>query len=248
MDLPRYYTIREVNNRVINPFSEEKLADLGRRLHLLPGWTVLDLASGKGELLGTWARDHGITGTGVDISTVNRDLAEARAAELGVADRVRFIHGDAGGYVADEPVDVACCVGATWIGGGTAGTMALLDRSLRPGGLMLIGEIYWRVMPPDQATVTGCHLESVDDARALPDLVASFGDLGWDLVEMVLANEDTWDRYEAGHWLAMRRWLDAHPDDELAPQLRVELDTVPVQHVIYRRNYLGWGVFALLKR
>src|ERR1051326_5969901 len=155
MDLPRHYTIREVNHRVINPFSEEKLADLGRRLHLSPGWTVLDLACGKGELLSTWARDHGITGTGVAISTVTRELAEARAAELGVADRVRFIHGDAGGYVADEPVDVASCIGATWIGGGTAGTIALLDRSLRPGGLMLIGEVYWRVMPPDQATVDG---------------------------------------------------------------------------------------------
>jgi cyclopropane fatty-acyl-phospholipid synthase-like methyltransferase len=30
---------------------------------------MLDLACGSGELLCTWARDHGVSGTGVDIST-----------------------------------------------------------------------------------------------------------------------------------------------------------------------------------
>jgi SAM-dependent methyltransferase len=40
----------------------------------------------------------------------------------------------------DAPVDVAACVGATWIGGGVAGTVELLCQSLRPGGLMLVGE------------------------------------------------------------------------------------------------------------
>jgi SAM-dependent methyltransferase len=93
-------------------------------------------------MLCTWARDHGISGVGVDISTVFTDRARARAAELGVADQVVFVHGDACGYVANEPVDLAACIGATWIGGGVAGTVDLLGRSLRPGGLTLIGEPY----------------------------------------------------------------------------------------------------------
>jgi hypothetical protein len=36
----------------------------------------------------------------VDISTVFIGSARARAAELGVADRVTFVHCDASGYVA----------------------------------------------------------------------------------------------------------------------------------------------------
>jgi hypothetical protein len=32
---------------------------------------------------------------------------------------------------------------------------------------------------------------------------------------MVLADQDSWDRYEAAQWLIIRRWLDANPDDEL---------------------------------
>ena len=104
MDLPRSFTIRESSHRIHNPFTSEKLSALGRALGLVPGTQVLDLASGSGEMLCTWARDHRITGTGVDISTVFTDRARARADELGVTGQVTFVHGDASGHVSDEPV------------------------------------------------------------------------------------------------------------------------------------------------
>ncbi|MFD6285511.1 SAM-dependent methyltransferase [Streptomyces sp. NPDC060205] len=248
MDLPRSFTVRESGHRIHNPFTGEKLAALGRALGPAPGTAVLDLACGSGEMLCTWARDHRVTGTGVDISTVFLANARARAGELGVADRVDFLHGDAAGHVADEPVGIAACVGATWIGGGVAGTVDLLRRSLAPGGIMLIGEPYWRQEPPDRATVEGCHAGSRDDHRSLPELVEQFGGLGCDLVEMVLADQDSWDRYVAAQWLSTRRWLDANPDDELADELREDLATGPLRHVRYQREYLGWGVFALMDR
>lgn len=248
MDIPRIFTILESNHRIHNPLSEEKLALLGRALRLTPGSTALDLASGSGELLCTWARDHGLVGTGVDLSTLFTEQARERAVELGVADRVRFVHADAAGYVADEPVDLASCVGATWIGGGVAGTVELLAQSLRPGGTMLIGEPYWLRTPPDQQTVEGCHAGSVDDFGALHELLTQFIDLGYDVVEMVLADQDSWDRYEAAQWLNARRWLDENPDDELAGEVREGLRTRPVGHARYAREYLGWGVFALQRR
>ena len=108
---------------------------------------MLDLGSCSEEMLCTWARDNGVIGTGIDMCRLFTDQTKLRAEELGVADRVSFIHGDAAGYIADENVDVASCVGATWIGGGVAGTIELLVRSLRTGGIILIGEPYWRQLP-----------------------------------------------------------------------------------------------------
>jgi ubiquinone/menaquinone biosynthesis C-methylase UbiE len=70
MDLPRPSTIREACHRIHNPLTSEKLAILGRAVSPAAGTEMLDLACGSGELLCTWARDHGVTGTGVDISTV----------------------------------------------------------------------------------------------------------------------------------------------------------------------------------
>ena len=103
MDLPRSFTIRESSHRIHNPFTSDKLATLGQALSPRPGTAMLDLACGTGEMLCTWARDHRVTGTGVDISTVFIAAARARAAELGVANQVSFVHGDASGYVASEP-------------------------------------------------------------------------------------------------------------------------------------------------
>nr|WP_202529322.1 class I SAM-dependent methyltransferase [Streptomyces sp. SID486] len=246
--MPRSFTIRESSHRLCNPFTSEKLAILGHAISPSPGTHILDLACGKGELLCTWARDHGVTGTGVDISTVFIGAARARAVELGVADRVDFVHGDASGHVADDPVGIAACVGATWIGSGVPGTVDLLRRSLAPGGMMLIGEPYWRREPLDQATVKACHVARKDDLLPLPELLEQFGDLGCDVVEMVLADQDSWDRYAAAQWLNIRRWLDANPDDELADEMRTELAAAPAQHARYQREYLGWGVFVLMNR
>ncbi|WP_186388987.1 cyclopropane-fatty-acyl-phospholipid synthase family protein [Stappia sp. TSB10P1A] len=248
MDIPRIFNITESAHRIHNPFTPEKLATLGAALRLPPGTRVLDLGSGSGEMLCTWARDHGITGTGVDMSRLFTEHAKLRAEELGVADRVEFIHGDAAGYVADEKVGVAACVGATWIGGGVAGTIELLAKSLLPGGITLIGEPYWLRRPPTEDVAKACRAGSISDFLLLPELLSSFGDLDHDVVEMVLANQDGWDRYEAAKWLTMRRWLDANPEDEFAKDVRTQLASEPLRHASYTREYLGWGVFALMAR
>lgn len=182
MNLPRIFIIRESSLRIHNPVTAVKLAALGSPLQLAPGTRALDLASGSGEMLCTWARDHRVTGTGVDISTTFTDQARARAVELGVSEQVEFVHGEASGYVAAEPVDLVECVGATWIGNGVAGTADLLGRSLRPGGTMLIGEPYWRRTPPDEETAKACHASGIGDFLLLPDLINQFQGLGYDVV------------------------------------------------------------------
>jgi cyclopropane fatty-acyl-phospholipid synthase-like methyltransferase len=74
---------------------------------------VLDLGSGSGEMLCTWARDYGVTGTGYRYEPIVLRSGEAPRSQLRVSDQVAFIHGDAAGYVAAEKVGVAACLGAT---------------------------------------------------------------------------------------------------------------------------------------
>ncbi len=248
MDIPRIFNIAESAHRIHNPFTPEKLATLGAALRLEPGTRVLDLGSGSGEMLCTWAHDYGIIGTGIDMSQLFSDQAKHRAEELGVACQVEFIHGDAAGYVAVEKVDVAACLGATWIGGGVVGTIDLLAKSLRSGGIILIGEPYWRRLPSTEDDAKECLANSISDFLLLPELLASFDHLGYDIVEMVLADQDSWDRYEAAQWLTMRRWLEANPADEFAEEVRSKLTSEPMRYASYTREYLGWGVFALMSR
>ncbi len=182
------------------------------------------------------------------MSRLFTEQAKLRAEELGVADRVEFIHGDASGFVSDEKAGVAACLGATWIGGGVGGTIELLAQSLLPGGIILIGEPYWRQLPTTEEVARGCLAHSISDFLTLPELLASFGRLGYDVVEMVLADQDGWDRYEAAKWLTMRMWLETNPDDELAKEIRTNLISEPRRYAAYTREYVGWGVFALMAR
>ena len=46
----------------------------------------------------------------------------------------------------------------------------------------------------------------------------------------------------------MRRWLEANPNDEFAGEVRAQLTSEPKRYAAYTRDYLGWGVFALIKR
>lgn len=113
---------------------------------------------------------------------------------------------------------------------------------------MLIGEPYWRQLPATEEIAKACGASAVADFLTLPELVSAFDELGYDVVEMVLADQEGWDRYEAARWLTMRRWLEANPDDDFAEEVSALLTVSPKRHVMFTREYLGWGVFALIAR
>jgi SAM-dependent methyltransferase len=151
----RYHENSESSSRILNPLSVSKLDELGTICRLQAGQRHLDLACGKGEMLCRYARDHGIVGVGIDIHPPFLDLARARAEEVGVDAQVRFVEGDA----ADPPdvgdgFDVVSCIGATWIGGGLAGTLELMRARGHPRAWLLVGEVYWAETPSAQARAT----------------------------------------------------------------------------------------------
>jgi SAM-dependent methyltransferase len=239
----RFHEIAEANHRILNPLSEAKLRLLGEICRLSPGQLLLDLACGKGEMLCQWANRWGIRGIGVDISKVFLEAAHERAKEMGVLEDLTFIEADAGTYMADaNAFDVVSCLGATWIGNGLIGTLKLLQKAVKPGGLLLVGEPYWVDEPPAKA-YEDCG--GKDNYVSLAGTLARFDSLGLDLVEMVLSSPDDWDRYAAAHWWTVHEWLKQNPDDPDAEALRQWSNRDRANYLDYGRRYLGWGVFVL---
>ncbi len=240
----RLHEIAEGNHRILNPFTEEKLMLLGEVCRLQPNMRQLDLCCGKAEMLCQWARRWGIEGVGVDISKVFLAAAQQRALEMGVTDQVTFIEGDAGKYVAEaHAFDIVSCIGATWIGSGLVGTLGLMKPALKSGGLLLVGEPYW-IDPPPEAAYTEMGISQTEFA-SLSGTLDRFDEAGCELVEMVLADGNSWDRYVAPQWWAIRDWLAAHPDDPDADALRDFVVRSKLNFLAYERRYLGWGVFVL---
>ncbi len=91
MDIPRIFNITESAHRINNPFTPEKLAAPGAALRLETGIRMLDLGSGSGEMPWTPARDHGVVGTGIDLTQLFTGQAKrlARASGIGTIEPTR---------------------------------------------------------------------------------------------------------------------------------------------------------------
>lgn len=242
----RFHELAEARHRILNPFKPAQLDQLAGLCQLTREQEILDLCCGKGELLCQWATRFGLTGTGVDISPVFLKAAQERALELGCQEQVRFVEADAGAYpITKGGFDLVSCIGATWIGGGLVGTLAKMKPGLRNReSLLLVGEPYWSEPPPPEA------LAAISDGN--PELFVSlaeterrFASLGLELIEMVLADKEGWDRYVAPQWRTLSDWLRAHPESPEAPEIRQLHERSRQEYLTYTRRYLGWGVFVL---
>jgi SAM-dependent methyltransferase len=243
----RYYEIAEAHHRIQNPLSEADLMLLGELCELKPGLRQLDLACGKGEMLCRWAQKYGIQGTGIDISPVFVEAARQRAAGLHVSSLVEFHLGDAAQFETQpETYDIVSCIGANWIGGGTRGTLELIRQmglKRSPVGLVLMGEIFWKENPPDEAIrALGARGEW---AAGLGEILEWFNQAGAQLVEMIIASTEDWDRYEAPKWLTFDRWKRQNLDDPELDVLVEYANKSQVNYLKYERPYCDWGVFVL---
>ena len=90
IDIPRIFTISESEHRIHNPFTPEKYATLGRALRMAPGTGILDLGSGSGEMLCSWARVHQLVVTVVGMRLLFHHQAARRPSLLRVRDRGTF--------------------------------------------------------------------------------------------------------------------------------------------------------------
>lgn len=240
----RFFEIVEANHLIQNPFDHHKLMLLGEICSLHPGMRQLDLACGKGEMLCQWAQKWGITGVGVDISAVFLEEARARSREMDVAAQLSWVESDATHYPQDfHQYDIVSCLGATWIGGGLVGTINMMKPALKRGGMLLVGEPYWNDNPPPEAYSQWAVVP--EEFASLEGTLSRIEEQGFELVEMILADTNNWDRYLAMQWMAASRWLDEHPRDVDAPALREWIANEKRIYLKYGRRYFGWGVFVL---
>lgn len=241
----RFHEIAESNHRILNPLSDAKLMQLGQICGLQPGVAQLDLACGKGEMLCRWAAEFGISGIGVDISGAFLQEALVRASELLVFDRVQFVQGDAAAFARTQHgYDIVSCIGASWIGGGLLGTLELIGPALKNAhSLVLIGEPYWIDPPPPEAVYEWDVQEH--EYSSLDGTLDRIDAAGYDLIEMVMASPDDWDRYAAAQWRTVSDWLRDNPDDPEGPALRRWIQQDRKTYLKYARRYYGWGVFVL---
>jgi hypothetical protein len=113
---------------------------------------------------------------------------------------------------------------------------------LAPRGWLLVGECYWAEAPRSDVAE---GLGGADQSADLSGTLDRSEEAGLDLVEMVLADPDGWDRYVARQWLNVADWLLANPDHPDAAEIRELRNSSRRDYLRDERRCLGWGVFVL---
>ncbi len=243
MDMWKYFGITHTDHTVMNPMSLGKTEELIECLRLPDGGRVLDVACGKAEFLCLVAQRYELSGTGLDLSPITIERARRNVAARGLNGRIELLHMDGGEY-EPEPVpmlDLASCIGASWTFKGHRGTLEALRGMVRPGGLVLVGEPFWREDPdPDYLKQTGqdAHLFGTHESNVQVGV-----ELGLSLLYTVVSNEDDWDRYEGLQWQAAERYAAAHPDDPDVEPLLKTTRTNRDAYLRWGRDCVGWAMY-----
>ena len=60
------------------------------------------------------------------------------------------------------------------------------------------------------------------------------------------SRRDDWDRYEAGNWHGLVRWLEENPAHPERGTVIEHLHRVQDEYLAYGREYMGWAMYVLV--
>lgn len=188
----------------MGPYDAGSLERLFVGVALPAGASVLDLGCGRGALLAWLARRGPISGTGVDLLACDREIP---GVELRLGDAAALGEGD-GSY------DLVCSVGSV-------SRLPDLAPWARPGGLVLLGDGYWRRDPSEQyLAALGASRDQMSDLAT----TATGEPLGLELLATVVSSDEDWAAYEGAWSENGERYAAEHPDepgvDEFAAWIR----------------------------
>ena len=245
MDIGKYHSVTHRYHIVCNPMSIAKIDELIELLNLTPESAVLDIACGKGELLTRLAERYDISGVGVDISPYFVADTEQKLQDRVPGTQVEVLNMDGANYSANQPFDLAMCIGASWVYRGYRGTLHALKSMTQPGGLILVGEPFW-LKEPDKAFLAaanytrdmlGTHYENVlaGEEEGLSTLYAT------------VSGPDDWDRYEALQWYAAEKYARDNPNDPDVPEILARAAKGRKSYLQWGRDTLGWAMYLFQK-
>jgi hypothetical protein len=234
---------------LLDPIGVEQLDDVIEAMNLPAGAQAVDIGCGRGEaLVRIWER-WAACGTGIDLYAPYIEDARRAAQRRVPTGGVRFEVADARSHpFPPEQCDLAMAIGATHaLGGDWRDAIRALAGLVHPrGGLVLLGEGFWRQEPLEP------YLEALGATEdELPDhftLVEFAAQEGLDLIASAMTTDEEWERYERTLIDNGERWADAHPDHELASEMRSY-----VQAARDRldgpggRDTLGFGLFLFAR-
>ena len=246
MDRTRYSTIAHHHHLFCSPLSAATVDSMIALMDLKRRARVLDVGCGKAEMLIRALEQCGGTGVGIDPNAAFLDEARDRAQRR-LPDGALTLRGARFEDVALEPgsFDAVMCVGSTHAIGRYAQALAPLAGLVRPGGIVVAGEGYWKQKPAPEYLVA---FEGTEDEFTTHDGNITIG-VGLGLTQRfaIESTEAEWDEYEGLYADSIERFAAEHPDDADHDAMLARIRPWRDAYLRWGRATLGFGVYGFGK-
>jgi len=211
------------------------------------GAEVVDFGAGKCEWLARIAAAvSSARCVGVEPAAMFADEARRRHSKQIQSGGLEILQCSAADFLArlgERRFDAALCIGSTHAFGDYERTLTGAAACIKPGGVLVVAEGYWKKKPsPEYLKALGgdeseftTHAGNVERAieRGLTPLWAC------------TVTDDEWDEYEWGYSRGIESWVREHPNDPDVDAMLARSRSWRESFVKWGRDTLGFGVYVL---
>jgi SAM-dependent methyltransferase len=242
----KFTSIAHAHHRYFSPLSAGRVQALTALVPLAAGDRVLDIGCGQARFLLDVLQAQPGRGVGVDANPAFVERARANVRAAGLDERVKLVCAPLMEAVTgDAEFAAILCMGSSQAIGTLRDAMLWAFDALRPGGVALFADGYWK-MPPCAEYLDALGA-TADEMQTHAGNAALARAAGFHVLHTMTSNDDEWDEYEGLYCSAIERYVDAQPED---PDCAAMADRIRRWHDAYLRwgrATLGYGYYVLLK-
>lgn len=233
-----------------SPLGNEKENILISILNLPLNAEVLEIGCGNGKLLTKILSTYQAKGLGVDLNEELISLATSHAHLNTDDNSVRFLNQDIKKVeIQPNSYDLIICNGSSHaFGDGEDAYKNTLSKSysfLKKGGLLLIGEGYWKSKPEQEyLNFIGEPIGIYNDFKGNVEQAKSNG---FDILYATSSNQDEWDFFEWNHKINNTELIKKDPENVDLKNKKNRIDQWLTAYLKWGRDTMGYGFYLFIK-
>lgn len=244
MNRDKFSHTGHAHHKFYNPISEAKVERILNIVNLKPLDKVVDIGSGKCEILIRLIEKYDIIGTGIELYEGFIKEAQLNANGRISNENLILVNEDAKEIISnsvDSQYDMGICIGSTHALGGLEATIKELKKCVKNGSYIVIGEGYWKGKP-------SCEYLNVLGANE-SDLNSHYGniqiaeELGLISLWSTVASEDDWDEYECLYSMSIENYCYENPEDTDYKEMLQKIRDWRKTYFSMGRDTLGFGLY-----
>lgn len=232
---------------ICNPVTWAAVKEAVEAASLNIGDLALDLGAGNAFMAVGLAQEFGLQVRAVERDPVMAELAAARIAASGVADRFELLVQNSSDVLGRPPLPKLITVlGATDAAApGLRDPVAVFEYlrdAAAPEGFLLWGEPFWKAEPSPSLRQI---VEMTNHYQTDAGWRSAAAQAGWRILHVRHSTDAEWRTYIEAMDAAVRAWAAAHPQAPEAPRLVSRAD---MQKVVFETEGLkvfGFGLYLL---